>query len=559
LLAEVFTLNDFPSIQLTHTRRTLGAALALTVACLLAYSNSWRGTFIFDDQQSIADNPSIRRLFSLGQVFFPPGDGATVQGRPLLNLSLAINYALGGLNPAGYHAVNLAIHLGASLVLFGLIRRTLQADGIAFAAALLWALHPLQTESVTYIIQRAESLAGLFYLLTLYCLAVARVVPNPPGPPPEFGPERGRRFERLGGKSLHLSVLFCLLGVCTKETVVSAPLAAYAYDAIFLSGSWRYPWRRRRGYYLALMATGVPLAWLIVASHGRGHTVGFNLARPAWQYWLTQFPAMAHYLRLVFWPAPLIFDRGYDLRWFDHPADVIPYALVVGLLLARTGYELVRRTPAGFLGLIFFALLAPTSLVPGYLQTMAEHRMYLPLAPVIVAAVALAAAEPKLRRWRAALLWGTAAAWGALAHERNRVYFSPLALWSDTVERAPANPNSQYNLGNVYLDLRDYPRAMAHYRQAIALRPSFAAAYNNLGNALAFQFEYGSAERQYQQAIVLDKHYPDPHNNLGNVYLREGRVGDAIREYRATLALEPGYLHARHNLEHALEVERRMR
>jgi prepilin-type N-terminal cleavage/methylation domain-containing protein len=142
--------------------------LALALAAAAAYANSWRGTWVFDDQQSIQDNPTIRRLFSLGKVLAPPGDGATVQGRPVLNLSLAFNYAIGALNPLGYHAVNWAIHLAASLVLFGLVRRTLKSDGIAFASALLWVLHPLQTESVTYIIQRAESLGSLFYLLTLY-------------------------------------------------------------------------------------------------------------------------------------------------------------------------------------------------------------------------------------------------------------------------------------------------------------------------------------------------------------------------------------------------------
>jgi hypothetical protein len=134
----------------------------------VAYANSWRGVFIFDDQQSIGDNPTIQHLTALGTVLSPPGDGATVQGRPVLNLSFAVNYAMGGLNVIGYHAVNLAIHLGACLALFGLVRRTVKSDGIAFSVALLWAVHPLQTESVTYIVQRAESLASLFYLLTLY-------------------------------------------------------------------------------------------------------------------------------------------------------------------------------------------------------------------------------------------------------------------------------------------------------------------------------------------------------------------------------------------------------
>lgn len=235
---------------------------------------------------------------------------------------------------------------------------------------------------------------------------------------------------------------------------------------------------------------------------------------------------------------------------------MIPYAIVVLLLIARTGYELARRTAAGFLGLWFFAVLAPTSLVPGYLQTMAEHRMYLPLAPVIAAVVALAAAEPKLRRWRIPLVIAVAAAAGTLTYRRNLDYSTPLALWSDTVAKAPTNPNSQYNLGNVYVDLNDYPAAIAHFRAAIGLRPTFAAAYNNLGNALVFALDFNSAELEYNHAIMLDPRYPDPHNNLANIYLRRGQIGDALREYRATLALAPNYVHAQNNYKRALEMQR---
>ena len=409
MLAGESTLIALSDIQFSPSRRTLCCALILTLGIAAVYANSWRGVWVFDDQQSIGDNPTIRHLCALGTVLSPPGEGATVQGRPILNLSFAVNYALGGLNPLGYHAVNLAIHLASCLALFGLVRGTVKSDGIAFAVAFLWALHPLQTESVTYIVQRAESLASLFYLLTLYCFVRAmaeeplverglraRLLQPLSGPQSDYA----QRARRSRSTWFTLSAVCCLLGMGTKEIVVSAPVVVYAYDAIFLSGGWAEPWRRRRGYYLALAATWLPLGYLVMTTHGRGNTVGFSLARPAWQYWLTQFPAVAHYLRLSLWPAPLIFDRGYDLRWIDHPADIVPYAVAIVLLLARTGYELVRRTPAGWLGLAFFAVLAPTSLVPGYLQTMAEHRMYLPLAAVLAGVVTVVATEPKLRRWR---------------------------------------------------------------------------------------------------------------------------------------------------------------
>ena len=151
----------------------------MAVVGLLVYANTLSGPFIFDDLTSIEQNPSIRRLWPLSEPLSPPRD-TPVAGRPLLNLSFAVNYAVGGLDVTGYHLVNLAIHLLAALVLFGLVRRTLllpslaprvgeSATNLAAAAALLWMVHPLNSEVVDYVTQRSASLMGLCYLLTLYC------------------------------------------------------------------------------------------------------------------------------------------------------------------------------------------------------------------------------------------------------------------------------------------------------------------------------------------------------------------------------------------------------
>ena len=167
-----------------HARRaTILAAGIIILAGVAAYSNSLSGPFIFDDHPAIVDNPTIRRLLPIWKPLCPPGTGISVSGRPVLNLSLALDFAVSGFHVRGYHVTNLAIHLVAALLLFGIVRRTVckfseqlpelaaskTAVFIALAVALLWAVHPLQTESVTYIVQRAESLMGLFYLLTLYC------------------------------------------------------------------------------------------------------------------------------------------------------------------------------------------------------------------------------------------------------------------------------------------------------------------------------------------------------------------------------------------------------
>jgi len=158
------------------------------LAGLWAYSNTFSAPFFFDDVPAIVDNPSIRHLGAIGEVLSPSGsDGSGVAGRPLVNLSLALNYAWGGLDVRWYHAFNLIVHLLAGLTLFGIVRRTLDRRGniqsvaLAWVIAVIWTVHPLLTESVTCVIQRTESLMGLFYLLTLYCFIRGLGGARPPG------------------------------------------------------------------------------------------------------------------------------------------------------------------------------------------------------------------------------------------------------------------------------------------------------------------------------------------------------------------------------------------
>jgi protein O-mannosyl-transferase len=184
-------------------------------------------------------------------------------GRPVVNLSLALNYALGGSNVWGYHALNLAIHIIlAGLTLFGVVRRTLlrpalrerfspSAARLALVVAVLWTAHPLQTEAVTYVSQRCESLMGLFYLLTLYCFV------------------RGADSQRCGWW-FTLSVVACLLGMATKEVMVTAPLLVLLYDRTFVTGSFRKAWTRHRRLYLSLAGTWLLLGYLMAGLHYRG-------------------------------------------------------------------------------------------------------------------------------------------------------------------------------------------------------------------------------------------------------------------------------------------------
>jgi len=530
---------------LASARATILASLFIIVAALAAYHNSLNAPFVYDDRPAILDNDSIQHLWPPWRALAPPAD-TTVSGRPLLNLSLAVSHALSGREVWGYHAVNLIVHILAGLALFGAVRRTLgqpvlrerwraAALPLALAAATLWTVHPLQTESVSYLIQRAESLMGLFYLLTLYCVI------------------RGSEARRSGAW-YSLAVAACLAGMATKEVMATAPLMVLLYDRTFLASSFRAAWQQRRPLYLALAGTWLELAWLVAATGGnRGGTIGLGIGVAWWDYGLTQFQAIVRYLQLSVWPHPLVFE--YGTFWVHRAAEVLPSALVVVVLVAGTALALWRRPAAGFLGAWFLAILAPTSLVPGTTQMIVEHRMYLPLAAVVIGLVL--ATRAWLGRQAGPAWLALAAGCVLLTVQRNRDYHSAVALWSGTEAKRPDSAIVQNNLGAALLDAGRLPEAIAHLEKALRLDPDNSDTHNNLGIALAKSGDLASAIAHYQRALHLTPDSPGIRNNLAGAELKAGRVQDAIRHYQQSLRFKADPVISR-NLGQALAAAGRL-
>jgi Flp pilus assembly protein TadD len=531
----------------SESRVILLAGVAIALGALAAYAGSFSGAMLYDDLASITDNPAIRHLWPWTDApAGPAAGGLTVSGRPFLQFTLALNYALGGERVWGYHAANLVIHLAAGLLIFGIARRTLvragsaQSLAVAFAIALLWTVHPLQTEAVSYIVQRAESLMGLCYLLTLYAFI------------------RGVDGDAARSRWLGLSGLACLLGMATKEVMVTAPLMVLLYDRTFVAGTFAEAWRRRGRYYAALACTWLPLAGFVASTGGnRGGTAGFGVAVSGWAYSMTQFQAVTHYLRLALWPNPLVFD--YGTFWVRSPAEVLGYALPLLLLLALTIWALARpagnvRT-AGFLGAWFFGILAPSSLTPGTMQMIVEHRMYLPLAAVmagVVLGLRLLGAKTGLPRpAQAALLVAAAGALGALTFLRNETYASPVALWGDTVAKRPDNPVAVYNLGVALDRERQFPAAAAQFSRAAQLRPDLAAPRYDGGMALLQMGRPADAAALFEEAVRLDPRAALPHEGLGLALAALGRPEEAVAHYEEAIRLQPGYARAHDNLGNA--------
>jgi tetratricopeptide (TPR) repeat protein len=306
--------------------------------------------------------------------------------------------------------------------------------------------------------------------------------------------------------------------------------------------------------HAALFSTWLVLGLLVASTHGRGGTAGFGSA-VGWQsYATTQLVAVAHYLRLAFWPHPLVFD--YGTAPVSLSAAVVACALLVTCLAAWTAWALVRRPVLGFLGASFFAILAPSSsVVPVSTEIMAEHRMYLALAPVVVLAVAAAfrwlgrAALPLCALLAAAMLWTT---W-----QRNETYGTEAGLWGDTVGRRPDNDRARTNFGNALSSEGRTADAVAQLEWALRLNPKNVDAHNDLGNALNALGRTAKANAQFEEAQRLDPGSVEAHNNLGNALNAQGRSAQAIAQYEEALRIDPDYAEARNNLGNVLVAQGR--
>jgi protein O-mannosyl-transferase len=539
-------------------------AAIIVLAGTVVYANSLSAPFIFDDQTAVIENAQIRRLWPLTVPLSPPRE-TPVAGRPIANLTFAINYAIGGLDVRGYRLTNLAVHVLAALTLFGLVRRTLRlgslapafgahATNLAWIAALMWMLHPLQTETIDYVTQRTESLMGLCYLLTLYCSV--------------------RALEGRHGRWQAAAVIACATGMACKESMVTAPVIVVLFDSVFVARAVLRKTHRAR-LYVGLACTWAVLAGLM-ASEPRT-TVGFDTNVSGWTYLLNQAPILLTYLRLTFWPRNLVLDYGIPQPltladvWLPMIA-VIALAIVVVVLLAR-------RPQAGFLGAWYFITLAPTSsIIPIATEVGADRRMYLPLAGLVVLGVLGTYRAWMLRATPSRQAVGLAAALGvcvllsAATIPRNREYESKLSILQTTVDRRP-HPRSYLMLGSTLLEAgrrqeampyleraRDEPGASfvlgvdhisqgrlaagadelerflqqaPKHRQAVDARESLGRAYSVLD-------QLDKAAAQLTEVIRLQPGRGPAHAYLGEVLLRQGRTADGVREFQIAADLQPG-------------------
>lgn len=524
--------------------------LLLIVAGALAYSTSFKGVFLLDDIIRIRDNPYVQQPWYSGTWI---GDKLR---RPLVSLSLAVNNDLGD-TLVGYHAFNLAVHLFAALALFGIIRRTLRlprlrerfdgaADTLAFIIALLWTLHPLQTASVTYIIQRCESMMGMFYLLTLYLVIRGATA------------QRSKRWYAV-------AVLACICGMLCKAVMVTAPLMIVMFDRIFLSDSFRETLRKRWGLYLGL---AVSLAFLadggfmtnmlnaVVKLPASAAAPPKGLGGiPPLMYAATQPAVILHYLRLSLVPVGLCFDYWWPVA--TTPGKIIPPALLLAAIVGAVLWAFRKKPAYGYLGLWLFIIIAPTSSIRPLQSVAFEHRMYLSLAGliglIVFAAYALieratANGSKGPAKVGVALALMAACALGVTTFERNKLFQSELAMWEDVVAKAPDNPRVCSNLALSLAKHGRFDEAIEHLEHALALWPDYGEAHNNMSMALLRKNKPTEALAHAEEALRIWPDNPDAHVNKAGALLDLGQPDEAVKSYERVLELKPNYVAIRSDL-----------
>lgn len=531
------------------------ALVVLAVATWAIYGRALAAPFIFDDQYSLLQNRSITSLWPLigdgdGRGPLNPPRESPTAARPLANLTFALNYHFVRLDPRGYRVVNLLIHLVNGMLLWAIVRRTLRlprfggtfdrsAGWMALAAALLWTVHPLVTETVVYITQRTELLVACFYLLTLYSSL-------------RYWSADSIQTRRIW---LALTCIACLAGATSKEVFATAPLVVLLFEWTFLGGTPREIARRSWPLYVTLATSWLVLAAMQLNSP-RSESAGFSLGVSLVDWWTTQAEIFLMYLKLAVWPSPLVIH--YEWPGLETLSSGWPAVLVVAFLGAATLALVWQRRASGYLAACVFAVLAPTHLIPIITEIAAERRMYLPLAALVTLALVggyyLATRIASKESARKLSLFAFAAlvlAYGAVSFQRVGDYQDDVLLWRQVVGLQPHNHVAHTNLAGALAARRESAAAIAQYREALRLKPEFTEGRYSFGMALAATGQLDEAIAELRRVVEEMPEAYRIRNNLGVVLFSAGRLPEAIAEFEKTLELQPDFTEARDNLNRA--------
>ncbi|MDF1578576.1 MAG: tetratricopeptide repeat protein [Desulfurivibrionaceae bacterium] len=519
--------------------------LLLAIFTAIIYANTIDNQFVFDDSR-IYLSPHVRLTSLDFQSVAAAWRNIEPRTRPLANLSFALNYYFHQDEVRGYRLVNIAIHAVAGIFLFLLLRTTLNLPGLRtryaaygwlpFVGALLWLAHPVQTQSVSYTIQRMNSLAAMFFVIALFAYARGRLAAGWPARVALFGCAAGAG----------------LFSLWSKEIALTLPFFMVLYDWYFLRdlavgrlrkyGLWAGGALGLLGLAAIFFYFGqAPLDALLAGYAGRDFTMGERL--------LTEARVVVFYLSLLVLPLPgrLNLDHHFlvSRSWLDPTNTAL--ALLGLALLAILAVRLARRQRLLSFGIIWFLgnLAIESTVVP--LELVFEHRLYLPSMLLLAALAAFVRERLPDNHAPPAVALVLVLLLSFWTCQRNQVWAGPLTLWRDCAAKSPDKARVHGNFGVALKRAGRLEEAETHFRTTVALDPAFFEAYNNLGNLMAMRGRPREAEPFYRRALAIKPDNPVLHVNLGNALMDMWRLEEARDHYRRAMLLHPGDREARAN------------
>jgi tetratricopeptide (TPR) repeat protein len=512
-------------------------ALALVIAIVLAYQPAWHGAFIWDDDQYVTENPLLTSREGLRRIWFSLDSPS--QYFPLTYTTFYLERPFWGLNPAGYHWVNILLHAGNALLVWQLLTR-LRVPG-AWLAAAVFALHPVQVESVAWITERKNVLMAFFFLLTL--LAWVKFIGEKTARPWRF----------------YLVALVCYaLALSAKTTACTLPAAL-----LLILWLERKPigWRRlaQVGPFLAMgIGMGLVTVWwerYHQGTHGKLFAIGWA------ERGLIASRAVWFYAGKLLWPANLTFSYP---RWTISASDPAAYgwalataALGVAVWRARRWAGRGVEVAAAFFAVTLSPVLGFIMLYTFVYSFVADHYQYVAcLGPIALAAAGMERGLGRMGKQTPffqpvccgallVLLW-------ALTWQQCGMYADSETLWRTTLARNAGSWIAHDNLGVAFDQKGELEEAIGQYRKALEINPGNLNAHNNLGKDLVQKGEMGEAVAQYREALEINPDFAEVRYNLAFVLARMGRAEEAIAQYRKALDINPAYVDARNNLGRAL-------
>ncbi len=538
------------------------------------YANTINAPFIYDDIRNITENEHIRMTeLSIDQIAETLKSPAP---RPAANLSFALNYYFDQYNPAGYHIVNIVIHIITGILLFLFLKITLNIAGQlsdvenkisffgrqyssnpnilpAFLAALIWLVHPLNTQSVTFIVQRMNSMSAMFYMLSFLCYIKGRTLQQP------FAGLSDTSQTSMIKPGLWFAgcLVSGILALASKQNAAMLPFFIILFEWFFFQ-DLKWDWVKKKllwiGCMIFIMAAIAAIFFMTGTKSFSLYAIQ-NFTLP--QRLLTEFRVLLYYISLIFYPHPSRLNLDYDYPIsisLTDPMTTTVCFIVIAVLLAVSVIFAKKNRLLSFAILWFFGNLAVESTFIG-LALIFEHRTYLPSMMLIFLFVMLLFKSIKIKWISLGIVFILIPLLSIWTFQRNMIWQDDITFWQDNIRKSPNKANPYNNLGYTLMSDDSYDRAITYLKTAISLNPHYAEAHHNLGAAYNAVKDHQKAIYHLQQALKEEPFSIKTYYSLGRIYHETGDQQNALNTFKKIIAIDPNNAEALNDIGMVLKSQ----